>query len=212
MFKEKGYCIFDNFVNLSDIKKLQNVYQKVIDTIYKNSSTLLYSKCPSLLWIKNPENVIGNDITLNKIIKRSKLFSAELFDVPAVNIQTYLRFFHKPVGSIETPWHQDKAYLKNNSKERINIWIPLDNTEKQNGCLNFIPYSHKQKLYPHELDKRNLKNTTLYIKNINDKNIVTISLLIGQASAHHWLTIHSANSNISQNDRRSLVIICEKLS
>ena len=52
--------------------------------------------------------------------------------------------FLKPAktGS-STPWHQDNGLWRDGDQESMNIWMAVDPATKENGCLQFIPGSHK---------------------------------------------------------------------
>ena len=50
-------------------------------------------------------------------------------------------------------WHQDEAYWHTYSESqcRMSIWLPLQDTDKQNGCLRVIPGTHKKGvIIPHQ--------------------------------------------------------------
>ncbi len=42
-----------------------------------------------------------------------------------------------------TPWHQDGAYYPIRPLETLSVWIALDDAGPDNGCMRFIPGSHK---------------------------------------------------------------------
>ena len=49
-----------------------------------------------------------------------------------------------------TPWHQDQAYHAPDLTNRgINFWMPLDDATIENGCMHFVPGSHKLDVLPH---------------------------------------------------------------
>ena len=53
-------------------------------------------------------------------------------------------------------WHQDEAYWHTYSESqcRMSIWLPLQDTDKQNGCLRVIPGTHKKGvIIPHQPHK-----------------------------------------------------------
>ena len=50
-----------------------------------------------------------------------------------------------------TPWHQDNGLWRDNETEPFNAWMALDPATRQNGCLQFIPGSHKGPIVPHVL-------------------------------------------------------------
>lgn len=67
----------------------------------------------------------------------------------------FLKFnscFVKPArtGSA-TPWHQDNGLWRDGETEPFNFWMALDPATKANGCLQFIPGSHKMEIFPHVL-------------------------------------------------------------
>ena len=50
----------------------------------------------------------------------------------------------KPPDSLHrVQWHQDYSYWPLDQPRGITIWIALDDTDKNNGCMSFIPQSHK---------------------------------------------------------------------
>lgn len=50
-----------------------------------------------------------------------------------------------------TPWHQDNGLWRDGDTEPFNFWLALDPATRANGCLQFIPGSHKGEIVPHVL-------------------------------------------------------------
>ncbi len=48
-----------------------------------------------------------------------------------------------------TPWHQDNGLWRDGEKEPFNAWMALDPATRENGCMQFIPGSHKTEIVPH---------------------------------------------------------------
>ena len=49
-----------------------------------------------------------------------------------------------------TPWHQDEAFSSPEwDLDQVSFWIPLQKATADNGCLRFIPGSHKGGVLPH---------------------------------------------------------------
>jgi len=48
-----------------------------------------------------------------------------------------------------TPWHQDNGLWRDGETEPFNFWMALDPATKQNGCMQFIPGSHKTQIVEH---------------------------------------------------------------
>lgn len=58
----------------------------------------------------------------------------------------------KPPGiGAPTPWHQDEAFRLDYARgyDEISIWIPLQAVDTDNGCLEFLPGSHRQRVLRH---------------------------------------------------------------
>lgn len=65
-----------------------------------------------------------------------------------------------PEVSSEKPWHQDSAYFYS-ERTVITVWIPLQDVDEANGCLQAIPGSHRRGRVPHtgteaQIDRSNL--------------------------------------------------------
>ena len=50
-----------------------------------------------------------------------------------------------------TPWHQDNGLWRDGETEPFNFWIPLEPATRENGCMQFIPSSHKTEIVEHVL-------------------------------------------------------------
>jgi ectoine hydroxylase-related dioxygenase (phytanoyl-CoA dioxygenase family) len=54
-------------------------------------------------------------------------------------------FWLKPPGGAPVPWHQDIDYWPINPQVNVTCWIAIDPTSRENGCLQVIPRSHRQR-------------------------------------------------------------------
>lgn len=50
-----------------------------------------------------------------------------------------------------TPWHQDNGLWRDGETEPFNFWTPLEPATRENGCMQFIPGSHKTEIVEHVL-------------------------------------------------------------
>lgn len=120
----------------------------------------------------------------------------------------------KPPQGKSLSYHQDAAFIDwIVPQSMVTCWIPLDNTHKDNGTLEFAVESHKWELCPPsdsfhapENYKKELDN---YLK-INDKSLQTYAVEVpaGGASFHHGMTWHGSGVNLSNGDRRAIVAHC----
>lgn len=50
-----------------------------------------------------------------------------------------------------TPWHQDNGLWRDGDTSAANAWMALDPATRENGCLQFIPGSHRTEIVEHVL-------------------------------------------------------------
>ncbi|WNQ13810.1 phytanoyl-CoA dioxygenase family protein [Paenibacillus aurantius] len=99
-----------------------------------------------------------------------------------------------------TPWHEDSAYWKgrvSHFHSIVTIWLALDRSSKENGCMRVIPGTHTNGFSEYEpVDgSRNLFRTQ--IKNLDDSQAVYFELEPGECSLHDSRIIHGATPNTS---------------
>ena len=118
----------------------------------------------------------------------------------------------KPAGerSKETNWHQDAPYYPMEQPGALSAWIAVDDVSIENGCMQFIPASHKYGcLEPVPLD---IEGASV-LKNIEatgatvDVEPVIMEMEAGGVSFHHGCTFHYATTNRTNKPRRALAII-----
>lgn len=60
-------------------------------------------------------------------------------------------FLKPPRTGSATPWHQDNGLWRDGETEPFNFWTPLEPATRENGCMQFIPGSHKTDIIEHVL-------------------------------------------------------------
>ena len=64
-------------------------------------------------------------------------------------VATNMQWFNKParIGR-ETPPHQDGFYFMLEPNEALTLWLALDPVDQENGCVRYVPGSHRQGMRP----------------------------------------------------------------
>ena len=121
--------------------------------------------------------------------------------------------FCKPasVGK-RVPWHQDGQYWPISPLVTCSVWVALDGTNSENGCMRYIPGSHRErKIFPHqiELNRNSVLGEEIFVnsKDLNDARDNVLQP--GEVSLHDAFLIHGSNPNKS-NKRKSLELIQNK--
>lgn len=119
-------------------------------------------------------------------------------------------FFAKPaVNGKKTPWHQDGEYWPLRPLATCTVWLAIDEATVENGCLKFMPGSHKRKeLRPHRTNKD--PNFTLHQELLeseyDDDKAVPLELEAGQMSLHDVYLLHGSEANDSGKPRRGMTM------
>jgi ectoine hydroxylase-related dioxygenase (phytanoyl-CoA dioxygenase family) len=90
----------------------------------------------------------------------------------------------------------------------LSCWIGLDDATRENGCLHYVPGSHKWELLPITGLAKNM-NAIESVLSREQKDMfkpVAIELKKGEASFHHPLMVHGSFENRSDSPRRAAVI------
>jgi hypothetical protein len=126
-----------------------------------------------------------------------------------------VRFWHdqlfcKPAnhGGV-VAWHQDYSYwTRTEPMSHLTCWIALDDSDRDNGCLYYVPGSHRWKLLPVTGLAGNMDEimTVLSPEQKQAFRPVPIELKRGQCTFHHPLMVHGSYENRSQRQRRATLI------
>jgi ectoine hydroxylase-related dioxygenase (phytanoyl-CoA dioxygenase family) len=114
-----------------------------------------------------------------------------------------------PVRGREVPWHQDGEYWPMRPLATCSVWIAIDPVSTSNGCMRFIPGSHKrQELYRHHVTNREnlVLNLELDQDQFDEATAVNVELEPGQMSLHDVRLIHGSLANQSGQRRAALIM------
>ena len=120
------------------------------------------------------------------------------------------QIFYKPAhhGGV-VAWHQDYSYwTRTTPMAHLSCWIGLDDSTRENGCVHYVPGSHRWNLLPITglADDMNSILTVLADEQKANFKPVAIELRKGEASFHHPLMVHGSFENKTDRPRRAAVI------
>lgn len=127
-----------------------------------------------------------------------------------------VRFWHDQVfwkppkqGGV-VAWHQDYSYWTRTVPiAHLTCWCGLDDSTKENGCLQYIPGSHKWGLLPKPVIAGEMEGIKDFLSEEQKKAFdhpAFAEVKAGEAIFHHSLTLHGSGANRSEKPRRAFVI------
>lgn len=103
-----------------------------------------------------------------------------------------------------TAWHLDTPFWSFSDRNAISIWVALDNATLENGCLFFIPGSHKQTNFDKITIGRNMDGLFDIYPQLKSTMPIAAPMKAGSCSFHNGLTVHGANANMTSGFRRAM--------
>jgi len=102
-----------------------------------------------------------------------------------------------------TPWHQDLAYwIDLPDRRAASCWIALDPAGVDNGCLWFVPGSHRLSLRAH----RPSGGGGALECDATEAEGVAVPLRPGSCTFHAGGTLHYSRGNSTDGHRRALIV------
>lgn len=114
-----------------------------------------------------------------------------------------------PSAQMAILWHQDGSYWPLDPMEVCTLWVALTPSTPENGCMRVIPGTQNLNLQQMQTrtDVRNLLNSEIDSRLVDDTRAVDLELQPGDVSIHHPNIIHGSNANTSRDQWRINLVV-----
>jgi len=107
--------------------------------------------------------------------------------------------------------HHDLRQMPFESAGMITLWIPLDDVDARNGCLYYLPGTHRMGVArAKDSARESFKDSSIdyleFYREFADVQPVFGELSRGSALLHNGMTIHGSGANISRSGRRAFAL------
>ena len=196
-YKRDGYAIFRNVLDPDLIQEASNH----VDWLIKRH--------PDLRPERLGHTLMGKDPFWVRLISDDRLLDiAELFVGPNVALFASHYISKPPSDGQPVLWHQDGSYWPLEPMEVVTLWLAVDDSRRENGCMRVIPATHRMEL--HQMQRRtdipNVLSSGIDPELVDASNVVDFVLKAGDVSVHHPNIIHGSNPNTSAKRRCGLTI------
>lgn len=138
----------------------------------------------------------------NEIVRHPRILDAvEAVIGPDILVWGGTFFFKPPRSGGFVSWHQDLTYWGlAESGGLVSAWLALEDVDRENGCMQFIPGSHRDGILPHS-DTWTTENILTRGQSVavdeDASDIVYVELRAGEMSLHHGHLLHASAPNHS---------------
>ena len=118
-------------------------------------------------------------------------------------------FYKPPAHGGIVIWHQDYSYwTRTTPLAHVSCWIGLDDSTCDNGCVHYVPGSHRWQLLPRASFANDMDAVldSLTPAQRAEFKPVAIELKAGECSFHHPLMVHGSYANHTDRPRRAVVL------
>ncbi|MCY4033726.1 MAG: phytanoyl-CoA dioxygenase family protein [Hyphomicrobiales bacterium] len=153
----------------------------------------------------------------NKLVRSEKLLDA-VGKILGGDIMVWSTtiFIKEPQTPSFVSWHQDLRYWGlSDAGGMLSAWLALSEVTIENGCMRFLPGSHKDGIFEHDdthADNNALTRGQRARVDISEADTVPVCLAPGQMSLHHGQLLHSSTPNNSDKRRIGFVTVYIKPS
>jgi phytanoyl-CoA hydroxylase len=213
-YRETGYLIVEDFFDRATVDACLAEGTQICRGEYGPLDGLQPSS-PE----QSDDDVLKRYITCAIAHKLSPLFGKLIADDRIAALMPHLigpnvkglhsQFFIKHAGMPGNAWHQDEAFVPTRDRSLLTAWIALDEATIENGCLRFLPGSHRAGvIYPRRrhndpsLDRE--EETFGFPQSLDEA--VSIELAPGSAVFFNGYLVHGSFQNVRTSGfRRALL-------
>jgi ectoine hydroxylase-related dioxygenase (phytanoyl-CoA dioxygenase family) len=169
----------------------------------------LAEKNPGLRSEQFHHHLMLNDPFWVRLIRDDRLLDiAEQFIGPNIALFASHYISKPPHDGQAVLWHQDGSYWPLEPMEVVTLWLAVDDSTPENGCMRVIPGTHTLELKGLQENRTvaNVLNSEIPPEFVDEEKAVDLVLKRGGVSVHHPNIIHGSNPNHSSKRRCGLTI------
>jgi ectoine hydroxylase-related dioxygenase (phytanoyl-CoA dioxygenase family) len=143
---------------------------------------------------------------LNDTIRRYMLnpelgkMAARLAGVEGIRLWHDQALIKEPFAN-PTSWHLDNPYWSFYSHAAVSVWIALEDATPYNGCMCFIPGTHKLATFDNVGIGENMNELFKIYPKMGEIDPVPVPMKAGDCSFHNGLVAHGAGANMTRGRR-----------
>lgn len=160
---------------------------------------------PAIFRVRKLWNLTRYDPVFQEYARHPKITSV-IGDLLGPDIKLFAdqMLLKPPFHGSAKPYHQDSPYWPIEPMELVTCWMALDDASVENGCMRFLPGTHKLgPLVHHHLEGPHIVPEGWEEMSKRPEE-VAVELKAGSCCFHHSLTLHETAPNRTPHPRRAM--------
>ena len=207
-YRAQGFLLIDGFLDAKELEHWREmtgeaVRQRLSDTSILNNQAdpdtyyaQVFTQCLRLADIHAGMAELIFDERLGRV-------AGTLAGIDGIRIWHDQALFKPPYGN-PTAFHFDNPFWSFYSRDAISIWVALDDATIANGCLWYLPGTHKEASFQAVGIGENLGDIFKAYPQWRNVAAVPAACPAGSAVFHNGLIAHGAGANMTPYPRRAM--------
>jgi ectoine hydroxylase-related dioxygenase (phytanoyl-CoA dioxygenase family) len=168
----------------------------------------LRERHPGLRGEQLSHELVASDPFWVRLVSDDRLLDlAEIFVGPDIALFASHYISKPPFSGQPVLWHQDGAYWPLEPMKVVTLWLAVDHSLPENGCMRVIPGSHRGEIHAvrQRADTANVLGSESAAE-ADESRAVDVILAPGDVEIHHPNIMHASDPNVSPRRRCGLTI------
>ena len=195
-YRNEGYAVGGRILDDSELARLRAELDSIIERLPPD---------------RRPENMPS--LHYENGYLRDLFLSDNLIDVaaqivgPDVALFTSYVISKRPDDGLAVDWHQDAAFFPIEPMDTFTLWLAVDDSDVENGCMRVLPGTHrKQAVLLHRVDLDSGTTLPMSLENLDLTYARDVHLRAGEYSVHDPWILHGSNPNRSSRRRCGITL------
>ena len=195
-YRNEGYAVGGRILDDDELARLRAALDSIIDSLPPD---------------RRPENLpslhYGNGYLRDLFLSDSLIDVAEQLVGPDVALFTSYVISKRPDDGLAVDWHQDAAFFPVAPMDTFTLWLAVDDSDVENGCMRVLPGTHRQQtVLLHKVDLDSGTTLPMSLEDLDLSEARDVQLCAGEYSVHDPWILHGSNPNRSSRRRCGITL------
>lgn len=207
-YRDNGYIVIEDFLDGKELEIWRDVTEDAVQQRLRERNGLTNQDDPDAYYSQvflQAVRLADTHEGMARLMLDERLGEAAgtLAGVDGIRIWHDQALFKQPYGN-PTAWHLDNPYWSFSSRDAISLWVALDRATLANGCLWYLPGTHKQARRDNSGIGANIGSLFKVYPEWIGMKAVPAPCPAGSAVFHNGLIAHGAGANMTPSPRRAM--------